>query len=338
MKKIIAYKGFNEDWTCRGYQYEVGGSYTHAGEIELCRNGFHSCTYPLDVFTYYAPATSRYAIVEASVDATRQCDDSKIASSYLTVKKEVKLHQLVQYAVDWIMASIDECACEGEDRSAATNTGDQSSATNTGFWSAATNTGDQSAATNTGDWSAATNTGHQSAATNTGDWSAATNTGNRSAATNTGDWSAATNTGHQSAATNTGDWSAATNTGHQSAATNTGDWSASTNTGNWSAATNTGDQSAATNTGHRSAATNTGYLGSARVDGNDSIAIAAGMRSKAKASMGSAIVLCYRGGNGELLHIRAAIAGRDVEPDTWYTLNELGEFVSVTDDAEAESA
>ncbi|EAV3183405.1 hypothetical protein ASA77_25170 [Salmonella enterica subsp. enterica serovar 4,12:d:-] len=164
-------------------------------------------------------------------------------------------------------------------------------------------------------------TGNQSAATNTGDWSAATNTGDWSAATNTGDWSAATNTG---------DWSAATNTGYRSAATNTGYQSAATNTGNQSAATNTGYQSAATNTGNQSAATNTGYRSAAEVSGSQSVAASIGIEGKARASKNGAIVLCYRDEDGVLIHIRASKVGENgIMPDTWYQLDEDGEFVEV---------
>ncbi|EBI9231340.1 hypothetical protein DLA64_09175 [Salmonella enterica] len=134
-----------------------------------------------------------------------------------------------------------------------------------------------------------------------------------------GDQSAATNTGNQSAATNTGNWSAATNTGYQSAATNTG---------NWSAATNTGYQSAATNTGNWSAATNTGYQSAAEVSGSQSVAASLGIEGKARASEGGAIVLCYRDEDGELIHIRASKVGENgIMPDTWYQLDEDGEFV-----------
>ncbi|EJP3798187.1 hypothetical protein NUP35_001722 [Salmonella enterica] len=144
-------------------------------------------------------------------------------------------------------------------------------------------------------------------------------TGDQSAATNTGNWSAATNTGYQSAATNTGD---------RSAATNTGNWSAATNTGDQSAATNTGYQSAATNTGNWSAATNTGYQSAAEVSGSQSVAASLGIEGKARASEGGAIVLCYRDKNGELIHIRASKVGENgIMPNTWYQLNEDGEFV-----------
>ncbi|HGB4345497.1 TPA: hypothetical protein ACIVHF_003529 [Salmonella enterica subsp. enterica serovar Orientalis] len=134
--------------------------------------------------------------------------------------------------------------------------------------------------------------------------------------------------GNWSAATNTGDCSAATNTGNRSAATNTGDCSAATNTGNCSAATNTGNRSAATNTGNRSAATNTGNWSAAEVSGSQSVAAALGIEGKARASEGGAIVLCYRDKNGELIHIRASKVGEnDIMPNTWYQLNEDGEFV-----------
>ncbi|EAM9370851.1 hypothetical protein EI695_00680 [Salmonella enterica] len=113
--------------------------------------------------------------------------------------------------------------------------------------------------------------------------------------------------------------SAATNTGYRSAATNTGDWSAATNTGYRSAATNTGDQSAATNTGNQSAA---------EVSGSQSVAASLGIKGKSRASEGGAIVLCYRDKNGELIHIRASKVGENgIMPNTWYQLNEDGEFV-----------
>ncbi|EIW6067148.1 hypothetical protein MF635_002435 [Salmonella enterica subsp. enterica serovar Agona] len=136
--------------------------------------------------------------------------------------------------------------------------------------------------------------------------------------------------GNRSAATNTGNRSAATNTGDRSAATNTGNWSAATNTGNWSAATNTGNRSAATNTGNWSAATNTGDRSAAEVSGSQSVAAAFGIEGKARASEGGAIVLCYRDEDGVLIHIRASKVGENgIMPDTWYQLDEDGEFVEV---------
>ncbi|EAA8533427.1 hypothetical protein ACODGZ_003153 [Salmonella enterica subsp. enterica serovar Montevideo] len=331
-KEIVTFKGFNKDLKCRGFQFAIGETFHHDGKVEACGSGFHACECPFDVFSYYPPAESRYAeTISFGITDSEEGGDTKIASSSITIKDELTLPQFIQRGIEWIWSKIDksleqQIMCGSW--SAATNTGYQSAATNTGDWSAATNTGDWSAATNTGDWSAATNTGYQSAATNTGDWSAATNTGNRSAATNTGYQSAATNTGYQSAATNTGYQSAATNTGNQSAATNTGNRSAATNTGYQSAATNTGNQSAATNTGNQSAATNTGNRSAAEVSGSQSVAASLGIEGKARASENGAIVLCYRDEDGELIHIRSSKVGDNgIKPDTWYQLDEDGEFV-----------
>ncbi|PXN35597.1 DUF7666 domain-containing protein [Salmonella enterica] len=108
----------------------------------------------------------------------------------------------------------------------------------------------------------------------------------------------------------------------------TGNRSAATNTGYQSAATNTGYQSAATNTGYQSAATNTGCQSAAEVSGSQSVAASLGIKGKSRASEGGAIVLCYRDKNGELIHIRASKVGENgIMPNTWYQLNEDGEFV-----------
>ncbi|MCT0747187.1 hypothetical protein N0686_06530 [Pseudomonas aeruginosa] len=215
---VTAYKGFKQDLTCRGYQFEIGGTYKHEGEVEACASGFHSCEYPLDVFGYYAPGESRFAIVKASGQLSRHGDDSKIASATLVVEAEISMPTMISRALDWIMSKVDKSVEQTVVGGTASNTGYRSAASNTGYQSAASNTGDYSAASNTGDYSAASNTGNYSAASNTGYQSAASNTGYRSAASNTGDYSAASNTGYRSAASNTGNYSAASNTGYQSAA------------------------------------------------------------------------------------------------------------------------
>ncbi|WP_112077099.1 DUF7666 domain-containing protein [Haemophilus influenzae] len=229
-KEIIAYKGFNQDWTCRGYQYEIGKTYEHKGDVKACKSGFHACEYPLDVLSYYSPAVSKFAVVKMSGETSKDSDDTKIASAKITIETEINLPEMVKKAVEWIKGKVDWDAAE------KSNTGNGSVATNTGDRSAATNTGNGSVATNTGSWSVATNTGYQSVATNTGD---------RSVATNTGSWSVATNTGYQSVATNTGDRSAATNTGNRSVATNTGNQSAAEVSGKQSIAVALGWQSKA---------------------------------------------------------------------------------------------
>ncbi|MGI0738001.1 DUF7666 domain-containing protein [Pseudomonas aeruginosa] len=183
---VTAYKGFKQDLTCRGYQFEIGGTYKHEGEVEACASGFHSCEYPLDVFGYYAPGDSRFAIVKASGQLSRHDDDSKIASATLVVEAEISMPTMISRAIDWIMARLDSSVEQTVAGDTASNTGNRSAASNTGDRSAASNTGNRSAASNTGNRSAASNTGYQSAASNTGDYSAAEVSGKESVAASLG--------------------------------------------------------------------------------------------------------------------------------------------------------
>ena len=66
-----AFKGFNKDLTCRGYQYEEGKEF-HTERAECCDTGFHACEYPLDCFGYYDPAHSVFHEVELSGDMDRE--------------------------------------------------------------------------------------------------------------------------------------------------------------------------------------------------------------------------------------------------------------------------
>ena len=99
---ITSYKGFDSEWKCRGFQYEVGATYEHSGEVTVCESGFHACEYPLDVFCYYPPSTSKFAIVEQGGETHKKQDgDSKIASRSISIKAEIGISALVKAAVEF---------------------------------------------------------------------------------------------------------------------------------------------------------------------------------------------------------------------------------------------
>lgn len=103
-KKIIAYKGFDENLRCRGYQFEVGKEYEQEGEIVCCENGFHACTNPFDVLNHYdANGKNRFCIVEQSgVIKTEGDFDTKQASSKIKIKEEIGISGLFKAAIEWI--------------------------------------------------------------------------------------------------------------------------------------------------------------------------------------------------------------------------------------------
>lgn len=189
-----AYKGFDKDLKCRGFQYEIGKEYEEK-EAEACEKGFHACENPLEVFRYYPPCDgNRYCEVEQDGELSKHGGDSKVASTKIKIGVELGLKGLIQAGVSFILDKVNWKA------DAATNTDAQSAAVNWGYRSAATNTGDLSAAMNTGDRSAAVNSGFQSAAVNSGIGSAAVNSGTRSAAEVSNGDSVAIVTGYNSKA------------------------------------------------------------------------------------------------------------------------------------------
>ena len=101
-EKNIAYKAFDKNMQCRGFQFEVGAHYEHNGKVEPCKSGFHACKNPLDVWNYY-PINSRYAIVEIAGDVVDSGSDSKVACSNISIVQEITLTELINHSVKYML-------------------------------------------------------------------------------------------------------------------------------------------------------------------------------------------------------------------------------------------
>ena len=88
---IKAYKGFNKDMTCNGFQYQEGQEYHHDGEVKACDSGFHACEAPIDCFNYYAPGQSVFHEVELGGETSRDTDDTKIAASRIKIGAKINV-------------------------------------------------------------------------------------------------------------------------------------------------------------------------------------------------------------------------------------------------------
>lgn len=90
-----AFKGFNKDLTCRGYQYEEGKEF-HTERAECCDTGFHACEYPLDCFGYYDPAHSVYHEVELSGEMDKSGDNTKVCATDIKIGARLSIAGLVK--------------------------------------------------------------------------------------------------------------------------------------------------------------------------------------------------------------------------------------------------
>ena len=102
-EKIIAYKGFDNNLCCRGFQFKVGEEYEQQGEIKCCENGFHACTNPFDVLDYYdVDGKNRFCQVEQYGIIDNNKEDTKQASSKIKIKAEIGMAGLFKAGIEWI--------------------------------------------------------------------------------------------------------------------------------------------------------------------------------------------------------------------------------------------
>ena len=101
-QKLTAYKAFDENFQCRGFQFEVGKTYYHIGKIKICESGFHSCEDPLDVLNYYDVCTSRFAEVICPGVLEKHSEDSKVVSSTIEIIKELSLSDFITKSFQYL--------------------------------------------------------------------------------------------------------------------------------------------------------------------------------------------------------------------------------------------
>ena len=132
MSNVKGYKVFNPDWTCRGFQYEVGKTFEHDGNIELCGSGFHFCQRASDCFNYYDfNSSNKVAEIEA-LDLV-ETEGDKSVTNKIHIVREIPWQELLTI----VNTGKD---CTGLENTGNRNTGNS----NTGN----SNTGD----CNTGNW------------------------------------------------------------------------------------------------------------------------------------------------------------------------------------------
>ena len=299
MEKIISYKGFKQDMTCRDFQYKEGESYEEPS-AKACEREFYAYEYPLDCLDYYSPNESVYHVVEQSGEISRHSDDTKVTSTKIKIGAEINIAGLVKAAIEYTMKRVNPEAKADERQGASSATGNCGASSATGYKGASSATGYKGASSATGYCGASSATGYYGASLATGDCGASSATGYKGASSATGDYGASSATGYKGASSATGDYGASSATG------------------------NCGASSA------------TGYKGASSAGDSESVAVAWGYHGKAKGVLGAHLVLADWEGdeddywNQDSWQLKGAkmvrVDGEIIKPDTYYTMKN-GEVV-----------
>ena len=96
-KAVKGFKVFNPDWTCKGFQYEVGKTYEMDESPVCCSRGFHFCTKASDCFSYYRfEPENRVAEVTALGEVDFKLDDTKCCTNEIEIVREVPWDEVLR--------------------------------------------------------------------------------------------------------------------------------------------------------------------------------------------------------------------------------------------------
>ena len=299
-----AFKGFDKDLKCRGFQYETGKEYQEQ-EAALCRKGFHACENPLDTFRYYPPTDSRYCLVDIDDNGQRNSDDSKVCGEKIKIGAEIGLGGAIKAGAQFIFET-----CKGSDEDHAS--GERGNAAASGWSGNAVASGER------GNAAASGRRGNAVASGESGNAAASGWGGNAAASGWSGNAVASGLSGNAAASGRRGNAAASGERGNAAASGDSGNAVASGLSGN-AAASGWGGNAAAS--GRSGTATATGRDGRASAVGTQCIAVAWGQDSLAKGTLGNWIVVSERDDSGDIVDAKLArVDGEIIKPDTWYTL------------------
>ena len=91
------YKVFNPDWTCRGFQFEIGEIYEEDVTPSCCERGFHFCTELKDCFSYYPfDPNNKVAEIEALGEIDAESDENKHCTNKIKIVREISWEEVLK--------------------------------------------------------------------------------------------------------------------------------------------------------------------------------------------------------------------------------------------------
>ena len=294
-EKITAYKGFDKNLQCRGFQYEVGKEYKSGKKVEVCRSGFHACTNPFEVWDYYPVYNSRFAEVELGGVMDKEGGSSKICSSEIKVKKELTLSDYIGLCVAWM----NDLAKVGGNSAQIGSSGD---------YAKIGSSGDFAQIGSSGDYAKIGSSGNSAQIGSSGNSAKIGSSGNSAKIGSSGDYAQIGSSGNSAKIGSSGNSAQIGSSGDSAQIGSSGDYAKICSSGDYAKICSSGDSA---------------------------VIMCAGVKSKAKAKKGSWITLSEWEIDGEryvpVCVKTEQVDGVRIKEDTWYELKG-GVFVETTTD------
>ena len=305
-KVITSYKAFDKNMQCRGFQYEVGKEYEMDGEIECCNRGFHACKSPMEVWNYYDMLNSRYAEVEQSGKIDAEENTTKVCSSRIKIKAELKLADIINIGVEWLkdITSPSKVKADG----ALNDNGDIKKQIGS--------------------------SGNSAKIGSSGDSAQIGSSGNYAKIGSSGDSAQIGSSGNSAKIGSSGDSAQIGSSGDYAKIGSSGDYAKIGSSGDSAQIGSSGDSAQIGSSGDSAKIGSSGYYAKIDSTGEDSVIMCAGNSSIAKAKVGSWITLAeWKWSDEKKRDVPVCVKteyvdGENIKADTWYQLKN-GKFVEV---------
>ena len=315
-KVIKSYKAFDKNMQCRGFQYEVGKEYEMNGGIKCCNRGFHACKSPMEVWDHYDMLSSRFAEVEQSGKIDEERNSTKVCSSRIKIKAELKLADIIKVGVEWL-----------KDITSPTKVKTDIAKNDNGGYSAQIgSSGDSAQIGSSGDYAKIGSSGDSAQIGSSGYYAQIGSSGYYAKIGSSGDYAKIGSSGYYAQIGSSGDYAKIGSSGYLAQIGSSGYLAQIGSSGDYAQIGSSGDYAKIGSSGDYAQIYSTG---------EDSVVMCAGKESKAKAKVGSWITLTEWEWNDDkkrrvpLCVKTEYVDGNNIKADTWYQLQN-GEFVEVT--------
>ena len=340
---ITSYKGFDKNMKCRGFQYEVGKEYEMDGEVKCCNQGFHACKSPMEVWDYYDMLDSRYAEVEQSGKIDAGENSTKVCSSRIKIKAELKLADIINIGVEWLkditspskVKTDGELNDNGDRRKQIGSSGNYAQIGSSGNSAQIGSSGNSAQIGSSGDSAQIGSSGDYAQIGSSGDSAKIGSSGDSAKIGSSGGSAKIGSSGNYAQIGSSGNSAQIGSSGNSAQIGSSGDYAKIGSSGDYAQIGSSGDSAKIGSSGDYAKIGSSGDYAQIDSTGEDSVIMCAGNSSRAKAKLGSWITLAeWKWSDEKKRDVPVCVKteyvdGDNIKADTWYQLKNR-KFVEVT--------